>query len=54
MPCTACGSSSGNKKTFDLNKSRKTKTQKIVYLTPQQIMAIRARQSATRRTLIFT
>lgn len=54
MPCTACGSSSRNKKTFELNKTKQNTTRQIVYLTPQQIMAIRSRKASTRRTLIFT
>ena len=54
MPCTACGSSSQNKKVFQLNKPKQNKNQMIVYLTPQQIAAIRARKSSSRRTLVFT
>ena len=53
MPCTACGSSGRNKKTFELNKPKQKTNRKIVYLTPQQIAAIYARRQSCRRTLVF-
>lgn len=59
MPCTACGSSVNATKSYQLNKTKQntsnaTNTKRVVYLTPQQIAAIRQRQQNCRRTLIFT
>jgi uncharacterized lipoprotein YmbA len=59
MPCTACGSSVNATKSYQLNKTKQntsntTNTRRVVYLTPQQIAAIRQRQQNCRRTLIFT
>lgn len=61
MPCTACGSSVNATKSYQLNKTKQntsntntTTTRRVVYLTPQQIAAIRQRQQNSRHTLIFT
>mgnify|MGYP003321717557 FL=1 len=54
MPCTACGTSNQNKKSFQLNKPKQETNQKIVYLTQQQIAAIQMRLRSCRRTLVFT
>jgi hypothetical protein len=53
MPCTACGSSGRNKKTFELNKPKRNTNNKVVYLTLQQIAALRTRKQSSRRTLVF-
>ena len=54
MPCTACGTSSQNKKTFQLNRTRKIVNGRVVYLTAKQIEALRLRRISCRRTLVFT
>jgi hypothetical protein len=54
MPCSACGSSRQNKKNFQLNKHKQKTNQKIIYLTAQQVAAIRARRYSYRRTLVIT
>lgn len=54
MPCTACGSAPQEKNSYQINKPKKQTTNKVVYLTPQQIAMIQARRRACMRTLVFT
>jgi len=54
MPCTACGTSSQNKKSYQLYKPKQNTKQNTVYLTPQQLAMLQARRRSCRRTLVFT